>query len=189
MKAILFFALSIVFLLQLACTPVRIISTEAQEGISYQNYHTYNFMDLDVDLKNDSLSASNSDGIHLLKTAISKEMEELGFSKSDQPDLWVNIGIVVESKTQTRTTDIREAPIYIGQRRYHWESEEVVVGQYEVGTVSVDIVDAHRDEQVWEGVVAGTLSENEQKLQKRINKAMNQLFDEFSKVIKAEQVP
>lgn len=180
MKAIYFFAAPILFLLQFACAPVRVVSTEAKEDVSYQNYQTYNFLDVDVDLKHDSLLTSDSDGIRMLKTAISREMEALGFKRSEQPDLWVNIGIVVEPRTQTRTTDITEAPLYIGQRRYHWESEEVVVAHYEEGTVSIDIVDAQKKERVWEGVVAGTVSKNELKLQKRVSKAMELLFKEFS---------
>lgn len=179
MKTIFFYAIPILLVLQFSCTPVRVVSTQAQEEISYKDYHTFNFMDLDIMLKNDSLSDAEGKGIHMLKSTISKEMEALGYSEAENPDLWVNIGIVVEPKTQTRTTDIREAPVYIGQRRYHWESEEVLVAQYEEGTVSIDIVDAKKEERIWEGVVAGTITDNPKKLEKRIHKAMALLFKKF----------
>lgn len=162
-----------------SCTPVRVVSTQEKENIDYNIYRTFNFMD--VSFRNDAVANNDMEEFVLLKTAIAKEMEHLGYVQADNPDLWINIGIVVEQKTQTRTTDIREAPLYIGQRRYHWESEEVVVANYEEGTVSVDMVDADKNERVWEGVAAGTVTDNPQKLEKRINKVMELLFQEFPK--------
>ena len=162
-----------------ACSPVRVVSTDAKKTVDYTAYQTFNF--LDVSLKNETSPVPEIDhrGIQLLKAAISKEMQSLGYHQSENPDLWVNIGIMVEEKVQTRQTDIREAPVYIGQRRYHWESEEVVVDKYEQGTVSIDIIDTRKMERIWEGVAAGTLSSDGAKLENRINKAMQMLFDKY----------
>lgn len=160
-----------------SCAPVRVVSTQKKEGINYEGYKSFNFMD--VSYRNDSMVNVDIEKFRLLKATIAKEMQDLGYVQAPHPNLWVNIGIVIEPKVQTRTTDIREAPIYIGQRRYHWESEEVVVGKYEEGTVSIDIIDADRNEQIWEGVAAGTITGNLKKLEKRINKAMELLFKKF----------
>lgn len=162
-----------------ACSPVRIISTQENENIDYNSYQSFNFLDVSLDDETSSVPAINHRGIQLLKTAISREMQSLGYKQSANPDLWVNIGIVVEEKVQTRETDIREAPVYIGQRRYHWEREEVVVDKYEEGTVSIDIIDTRKMERIWEGVAAGTLSSDGEKLESRINKAMQMLFDKY----------
>ncbi|AHM59965.1 hypothetical protein D770_08510 [Flammeovirgaceae bacterium 311] len=162
-----------------ACTsaPVEVVSALQQPGVDYTAYKTFNF--LDVTLKNETMADANSQEIGLLKNAIAREMEALGYNMAPDPDLWVNIGIVVEQKVQTRQTDIREAPIYIGQRRYRWEAEERVVRRYEQGTVSIDIIDAERRERIWEGVATGIITDNQRRLEKRINEAMEQLFDRY----------
>jgi len=80
---------------------------------------------------------------------------------------------------QTRETTIREAPRYIGQRNYHWQSQEVVVGRYEEGTATVEIVDAAHREVVWQGAVKSILTSNPTKLTKRIDDAIAALFVKY----------
>lgn len=177
MKLIKLLSFVLVALFINACTPVRVVSTDEKEDIDFASYETFNF--LDISLKNDSLRQDALPEIQMLKDAIILQMGDLGYSLSDDPDLWVNIGIVVEEKVQTRQTTIQDAPIYIGQRRYHWESEEIVVDEYEEGMVTVDIIDADENERVWEGVAVGMLTENDQKMGKRINDAMELLFNRY----------
>ncbi len=173
-----FLLISILYLLTLfSCSPVRVVSTEAKEDADFASYSTFNFMD--ISMKNDSLDVASIPEIDRLKEAIASQMEALGYSQSQDPDLWVNIGLMVEEKVQTRQTNIRDAPIYIGQRRYHWESEEVVVGEYEQGTVTVDIIDAQANERIWEGVAAGTITDNDARMENRINEAMEILFNRY----------
>lgn len=159
-----------------SCSPVRVISSEEKEDVNFAAYQTFNFLDISV--KNDSLDREIP-AIQMLKDAIVFQMEDLEYKLSDNPDLWVNIGVMVVEKVQTRETDIREAPVYIGQRRYHWEREEVIVDEYEQGTVTVDIIDAKEMERIWEGVAVGTLSDNQNKMEKRINDAMELLFNRY----------
>lgn len=160
-----------------SCSPVRVVSTEAKEDVDFASYSTFNFMD--ISMKNDSLDLASIPEVDRLKEAITSQMEALGYTQSQNPDLWVNIGLMVEEKVQTRETNIRDAPIYIGQRRYHWESEEVVVDEYEQGTVSIDIIDAQANERIWEGVAAGTITDNEARMENRINEAMEILFNRY----------
>jgi hypothetical protein len=171
-------AAGLFLLLLAACTtPVEVVSARPQGEADFSSYQTFNFLDISV--KNDSLADVNSQPIQLLKAAIVREMEARNYRLSPDPDLWINIGIMIEQKVQTRETDIRDAPLYIGQRRYSWQSEDRVVRRYEQGTVIIDVVDAARYERIWEGVVTGTLSENPQRLEERINEAMRLLFEEY----------
>jgi hypothetical protein len=140
------------------CTPVRVVSTRQNPDVVMDSYRTFNF--LDVNFKNEQMGETNQQGIQLLKDALVRELTEKGYRQADNPDLGVNIGIVTEDKVQTRKTDIRDAPVYIGQRRYSWKSEEVEVGRYRLGTVTIDIVDMQKNDPVWEGVVQGTLTDN-----------------------------
>jgi len=167
----------IVGLLMFACGPGKVISTELGPGIEENNYQTYNFYDLKVDAP-DSMP-TRPERVQMLKDAISRELEAVGLQKADDPDLWVNIGVVVERKIQTRETDIREAPIYIGQRNYHWEVEEVPVGEYREGTVTIDLVDAETDEMVGQAVASSVIVEDDEKLKRRIDQVTAKVFNKL----------
>ncbi|WP_400190174.1 DUF4136 domain-containing protein [Hymenobacter sp. B81] len=160
-----------------ACSSTDIKSTEQTPGVDFSAYRTYNF--LDVQARNEAAFAAPGSAIADLKTAVARELERRGYQRADAPDLWVNIGVVTQDQVQTRQTDIREAPRYIGQRRYSWQSEEVVVDRYEVGTVTVELVDAARNERVWQGVAASTLTDDPQKLTRRIDEGMSKLFEKY----------
>jgi len=160
-----------------SCSPIRTISNELDAEASTNKYQTYNFYDVKV--KTPHPEHVSKQRVSLLKDAVQREIEAIGLKKSEDPDLWINIGILVEDKVQTRETDIRDAPVYIGQRNYHWESQEVVVGRYQEGTVTIDLIDAKTNEMVGQSVASGVIVENDEKLQKRIDQGMAQVFDDL----------
>lgn len=160
-----------------ACAPEQVKNITQQPDVDFTVYKTYNFMD--VSARNEAAFEGPGTGIETLKQAVSREMSRRGYQQSDTPDLWVNIGVVTQDKKQTRQTTIREAPYYIGQRNYRWQSQDVVVGTYEEGTATVEVVDAARNELIWEGSVASILTPEPDKLTKRINDAIRTLFDKY----------
>jgi hypothetical protein len=68
---------------------------------------------------------------------------------------------------------------YAGQRRYHWQVEDQVVGVYDVGDMTLDFVDVKENTLVWQVFAESMLSKNEQKMQKRIAKSLDKVFEEF----------
>lgn len=160
-----------------ACSPVRVESTTQTPGVDFAAYKTYNF--LDVTARNQAAFAGGAVGIEELKRAVGRELERRGYQRADAPDVWVNIGVVTQEKVQTRETTIRDAPVYIGQRRYRWESQRVPVGTYQEGTATVDIVDAARNTQIWQGVAASTLSKDPEKLAARIDEGIADMFEKY----------
>lgn len=155
-----------------ACSSVRVISTETNPESDFSSYQTYNFYTDDAGL------ASNPN-LQFLKDAISQEMNQRGLSFSENPDIRINIAADREQKVQTRETGIRDAPVYMGTRNYSWQSEEIVVREYEEGTVKLDVVDAEKEALVWQGIAAGTVVGDQNKMQARIKKAIDQLFRNF----------
>lgn len=163
-----------VFLLLIvsACTPVRVISTEETAGIDFNRYQTFGFF-------TDDMGLTEYPNFQVLKDAISRELTQRGLQTSDNPDLKINIAADKEDKQQTRETDIRDAPPYMGTRNYTWQSEEIVVREYEEGTVKIDVVDTESNEMVWQGVAAGTITGDQDKMKTRIDKAIDKLFSKF----------
>lgn len=140
-------------------------------------YQTFNFLDFDLQILVDV--ERRPENVDHLKAAITRELEAKGLSQSDDPDLFVNIGIVVKEEIQTRETDVRTDMHYLGQRNYTWQAQEVPIGTYNEGTVTIDLVDAAKNERVWEGSASAVLIKNNEKLQKRIDSGIKKAFKKF----------
>jgi hypothetical protein len=142
MKRTLYFlaalALGLSFLF--SCVPVRVDYVDQDANADLSNYKTFAFYQ--TGLVNKTELEPYKENIEKLKMAIKKEMVAHGYRQENNPDILINIGLFIEEKVQTRETDIRDAPRYIGQRNYTWESEVVEVQRYKEGTVVVDLVDA-----------------------------------------------
>ncbi len=163
-----------------ACsTNERLTQVDQKTGINFAQYKTYNFMDEVA--RNDSAFQRSGTGIFDLKLAVTQEMERRGYRKAAQPELWVNIGLVTQQRTQTREANFQTdgAPQYIGQRNYHWDARDVPVGQYQEGTATIELVDAARKELVWQGTTTSILSKAPTRSAKQINKAVETVFEQF----------
>lgn len=134
----------LVCMLLVACAPSTKITSEPSPGFSLSGYQTFSFME--VDASGDGLGTEYQPQVKYLQEEIARQLEMRGLKRSTgEADLLINLGIVVDEQVQTRQTDIRsDPPQYIGQRRYTWKSREVEVGRYNIGTVSVHLVDRKR---------------------------------------------
>ena len=113
----------------------------------------------------------------MLKTAISRELQAKGLSQnSTDPDLLVNIGVVVLEKVQTRESRLGENPTYMGTRNYSWERQDIEVGRYRDGTVTVHLVEPELKKMVWKGAAQGVLPNKEANVPDMIDQGMKQLF-------------
>ncbi len=139
-------------------------------------YQTFDFLDFDVKVLTEH--EINEKNVDYLKSAIASQLEAKGLRQAANPDLVVNIGVVVEEEVQTRETDIRDMH-YMGQRNYHWEVEDVVVGVYKVGTVSVELVDRAGNKVVWTESGTNVISKKPKKVQKKIDKGAARIFKNF----------
>jgi hypothetical protein len=176
MRKDLFIALFVMLSFLVACSGARVLNTEKAENVNLKNYKTFDFFQ--VDAAGDTIPAAFSQRVTQLEDAIAIEMQKHGYLLSKtNPDLLINIGLVVNEKTQTRQTDfLTDAPRYIGQRRYSWKSQEVQVGKYREGTVTVDFVDRALNKQVWTGTVQGVIPEKEAKIDATIKQGIGKLF-------------
>jgi len=166
----------VVFLCLTACSTAQVVSVDKAPGVDLTAYHTYNF--LDSAARNEEGFQMLSPRIPALKTAVAQQLEQRGYRLADEPDLWVNIGVMVASKVQTRQTYLRDAPLYMGQRRYHWESQDIPVRQYQEGTTTVDIVDAARNQLIWKGAVTTPLSKQDPQ-DKELKLSIATLFKQY----------
>ncbi|WP_345263423.1 DUF4136 domain-containing protein [Nibrella viscosa] len=164
-------------LLLVGCSPFRIVRNQADPAAQWSEYRTFAFVD--TNRIAGAPGATYQIAVDMIKQAVASEMRERGFQPStNNPDLLVNLGVVVQEKTQTRQTTIQEAPLYIGQRRYHWQSREVPVGTYEEGTINIHVVDAQRNALLWDAAVASVINRRSAD-PARIGEAVDRLFQKF----------
>ena len=155
-----------------------LVSYDKAKGLDISQYKTFQLYKLDVN--HTPLFEPRKEGLRLLTGAITEKMQERGFTAVEEdPDIILNVGVTIAQETQTRETDIRDAPMYIGQRRYSWHAEEIVVGTYNEGTVVLDMVDGEKNEMIWQAVVKGVLAEKRSKNEKKIRKGVDKLFKKF----------
>ena len=162
------------------CSPYRIVRNKADQSASWPEYRTFAF--IDTSRVNAMPGSQYMAAMDQIKNAVASELHSRGYQQTnDNPDLLVNLGAVVQEKTQTRQTTIQEAPLYIGQRRYSWRSQEVPVGTYQEGTLNIHIVDAHRNALIWDAAVSGVLPKKGVK-QDNVREAVGQLFRKLPEV-------
>ena len=160
-----------------SCSPYRLVRNQSDNAATWSAYRTFAFVDTN------RIEATPRDAyqaaVEQVKQAVAGEMRKRGYQQTqDNPDLLVNLGAVVKEKTQTRPTTIYEAPVYIGQRRYSWRSQEVPVGTYNEGTVSLHVVDAQRNALVWDVAVSSVLNRRSV-TPVQVGEAVAKVFEKF----------
>lgn len=166
--------------LSCACSSVSIKNVKKDDSFSIAKYKTFNFYD--VQSSGDAIGENYKANLDLLKEAITKEMKLKGLSQNtSEPDLLINIGIVLLQKVQTRESSIsdpgaRNNVTYMGYRNYSWKSETVEISRYREGTVTLDFVDRASNKLVWQGSAESIVPEKEKNVPTLIQEGMQKLF-------------
>lgn len=152
------------------------VTTEHEPGFTLNNYETFKFVTEDTSSENQVVWRYLSE-INLIKENLRKNLEERGLTYDESnPDLRVNIGIVVDERVQTRETNFQtDPPQYIGQRRYTWRVREVEVGRYNEGTITIHLVDNEKNELVWMGTGEAVIPKNKAKQERQIKEGVQEL--------------
>ncbi len=161
------------------CSSSKVLKTEKSDAADFSSYKTFDFYK--VAASGDTNAQKFNENVEKLEDAIAIKLQKFGYLLSKtNPDLLINIGVVVREEIQTRQTDLRtDAPRYIGQRRYSWKSQEVEVGRYRQGTVTVDLVDRKQNKLVWQGAIEDIIPQKTAKLEKTIKKGVEKLFASY----------
>jgi len=157
------------------CSGITISGVDKADNFQISNYKTFDFYQIEV--SGDVVSANSKQNLELLKSAIKKELQAKGLTQTaSDPNLLVNIGVVVVEKVQTRESRLGEDPTYMGPRNYSWERHEIEVGRYREGTVTVHLVEREAKKLVWKGAAEGVLPSKDTNVPATIEVAMKELF-------------
>ena len=116
--------------------------------------------------------------------AITLEMDKRGYTKSSNPDIFLNFNAVVQDKTKVTQTSSAGMGGYYGYRGGHYGAwggygygTETRVSQYKEGTFNIDIIDAKRMQLVWEAVAIGKVTDkHRENLRETVMNAVPEFF-------------
>jgi hypothetical protein len=159
-----------------SCSPTRVIVEKNQyQDFKMSNYSSFDFAQIDT--PNDSL-VPYEEIVGILKEKIALGLEERGFVRdSSNPELRVNLGVVVEDKVQTRTSNVTTDPFtYAGERKYYWERREIPVNSYRKGSLTVHFVNNSGDVLVWAGTISEVVPKKREKQLTTMQTVVNKVF-------------
>jgi hypothetical protein len=162
----------IIFLVMaFGCTSVGIKTIEAPD-LDLTSYETYNYLAVNY-VHYDGLPFNENVNNHFIRKMDSQLLAQ-GFKLSEDPNLLLNIVVVVREEQEILKPDTRK---YMGQELYN--REERVVGVYDIGDVNIDILDNQNNTLVWQASVETVFPKNENKMKKNIDKSVAKLFESF----------
>ena len=167
-------------LLFVSCSGPRLLDVATAPEANFSNYKTFSFYE--VTAFGDTISDRFNERMAYLKKEIAQEMEQRRFTQVDKnPDLFVNIGVAVKLEVQTRETTWPQDGMmrYMGQRNYKWKSEEIEVGRYRRGAITLHVVDAAKNHMLWTATLKGSLPDDSTKLKSFADKGIQTLFTKF----------
>lgn len=145
-----------------SCAATRTdIRTDYDRSADFSAYETYAFAD---ELGTDRAGYSTLITRHF-KQAVNHEMQSRGYRYSEtDPDLLVNFFANARDVTTVRSRPRMYVSYgYFGYRYGMYSAwplyaDDVDTVHYRVGTANIDIVDAERNQLIWEGVAEGRLT-------------------------------
>ncbi len=170
MKAFKLFPLVLLFLVA-SCSSVKVTS-DYDSTTDFTKYKTFAFYKKGID----KVDISDLDKRRILK-AVESEMLALGFSKSENPDLLVNIFTKSRQKV-----DIYNNNMYYGWHPwYYGPNFGTHISMHTEGTLFIDLIDANKKELAWQGIGSGALntSGNVNKKEERIKDFVAQIMAKY----------
>lgn len=172
---------SAVLLLAACAAPQPQIRSNFDQTADFSSYRTYNIM---------ATAGRSADGYETLvgqaiRAAVEQEMASRGYVKDSDADLLVNFSVTVQKVQQVSQVPTAgpPAPYYYRGGYYRtWPtySYETWVREYDEGTLLIDIVDAERQQLVWEAAGTGRLKKDlTEDIQARARQAVALLFARY----------
>ena len=176
--------LSFIVITAVSCSSVQ-VSSDFDQTVDFSKYKTYAFTEEALALPINELNRNR------LLTAIETELAGKGFTKSENPDVWIDI----KAKLQEQQTAYATSSGYPGYGygygyRYGWgggfSTTTINYDTYTDGTLFIDMIDVQKNQLVWQGRGTKTISENanQKTREENVKYAIKQIFMQYPPKIK-----
>lgn len=173
MKAIKLLPIFLLFAVA-SCSSVKVYS-DYDKNVNFSQYKTYAFHKRGID----KVEISEFDKKRILH-AIDNELSKKGMSKSETPDLLINI--FTKEREQIDVSQYNAGWGYgwgWGWNPYLWGGRTSYITTSTEGTLYIDLIDAKKKELVWEGEGVGYLTQNRNDKDKQINKFVTKILEQY----------
>lgn len=150
-----------------SCSTVK-VSYDFDKSTDFNSYKTYNFHQKGID----KLELNDLDKRRIL-TSIEANLASKGLSKSENPDLYINV--LASSKDKINIDN----SYYGGYWGPYYYGSPSRVYQYTSGTIIIDIVDNHRNILIWQGAGSGLNVSDLNRKAEDIPKAIDEILVNF----------
>ena len=178
MKAFKLLAI-ILFLTLSSCSSINVYN-DYDKGVDFSQYKTYAFHKRGID----KVQISELDKKRILN-AIDLELNKKGMSKSENPDLLINI--FTKEREQVDVSQFNMGWGYgwgWGWNPFMMGGQQTTVTSSTEGTLYIDFIDAKKKEMIWQGEGTGFLTKNTHKKEERINAFVTKIVAQYPPVIK-----
>ena len=161
-----------------SCSSVKVYD-DYDKNVDFTQFKTYAFQKSGID----KVEISDLDKKRILR-AIDEQMALKGFTKSENPDLLVNI--FTKEREQVEVSQFNAGWGYgwgYGWNPYMWGGNSTV-SSYVEGTLYIDLIDAKKRELVWQGQGVGVLTQNREKKEALINEFVAKILAQYPPVKK-----
>ena len=179
------FAATAIAALLAGCAPSVKVRSDADPGVDMSRYQTYDFFS-QLGVEGDSYS--NLVGRHF-RDSITSQMDARGYSKSETPELQINVSIGAEEKVRVNTYQDpylyggyygRGGYGYMGSPWGYPTTTRTTVSQYTEANVFIDMVDASEHKLVWQGVATFTLTDKmQEQLRETVYSTVDKVFAQY----------
>ena len=173
MKTLKLIPLLLVFILG-SCSSVQ-VNADYDSKADFSQYKTFAFHKAGID----KVQISEFDKKRILH-AIDVELTNKGMTKSETPDLLVNI--ITKEREQLNVSQFNTGFGYgwgWGWNPFFWGGNQTFVNSTPEGTLYIDLIDAHKKELIWEGQGVGTLTQNRDRKEQQINEFVAKILAQY----------
>jgi hypothetical protein len=152
------------------------VTTDWDKAVSFSGFQTYAWTTGTVPAGASPLT------VQRLQSAVEAELSAIGLVKVDaNPDVLVALHGSTTEEVSLQTTGYG----YGAGWRYGGGSSSTYVDKVLRGMIMVDVIDAKAKKLVWRATAADTVSDNPQKNEKKIHKAVAKMFEKYPTVANA----
>lgn len=160
-----------------SCSSIK-VSSDFDKTANFASYKTYAYTAEAQKLPINDLNRRR------LIDAIDTELAAKGFTKSDNPDVWIDLNLRAEQKQSATATTSNPGGYYGYGAGYRYgmgggfSTTSINVENYVEGTLFVDMIDVSKKQLVWQGRAVKTIDEDAtaEKREANINYAIKQIF-------------
>ena len=178
MKTVKLIPLLLLFVLA-SCSSVR-VNSDYDKNVDFSQFKTYAYQKSGID----KVEISDLDKKRILKS-IDEQMSLKGLTKSETPDLLVNIFTKERQQVDVNRFNTGFGYGYgFGWNPFFYGSTSTNVNSYSEGTLFIDLIDAKKKELIWQGEGEGTLTKDTNKKDEVIKEFVTKILAQYPPVKK-----